>query len=53
MKGVITGKDVLLHPLTVVRLFGLATLLGCLWATITRKQSTFLEILYPRWSPTR
>ncbi len=53
MKGFITGRDVLLHSLTVVRLFGLATFLECLWATITRRQSTFLGILSLRWRPTR
>jgi hypothetical protein len=60
MRGVITGKDVVLNSLTIVRLFGMTTYLTCLWATITRKPSTFLGSLYaasartsPRWRPSR
>ncbi len=53
MKGVITGRDVLLHSLTIVRLFGVATFLECLWVAVTRKQTTFLGVLYPQWRATR
>jgi len=58
MKGAITGKDVMLNSLTIVRLWGVATYLTCLWAAFTRRPSTFLGVLYPartwpRWRPTR
>jgi len=46
MRGTITGKDVFLHWLTIVRLWGLATFLACAWAAITRRSSTFLGVLY-------
>lgn len=47
MQGVVTGKDVLLHPLTIVRAWGLAAWLCCLWAALTRRRTTFLRVLYP------
>jgi hypothetical protein len=47
MMGTITSKDVLLHPLTIVRLWGVATYLSCVRAALTRKPSTFLSVLYP------
>jgi hypothetical protein len=58
MRGVITGKDVVLHSLAIVRAWGLATYFQCLWATISRRPSTFLGILYPatscaKWRPSR
>jgi hypothetical protein len=60
MQGVITGKDVVRHSLTIVRCWGVATYFNCLWAAITRKPSTFLGSLYPasvdagpRWRPSR
>ena len=47
MIGVITSKDVLLNPLTIVRLWGVATYLSCLRAAFSRKPTTFLAVLYP------
>ncbi len=47
MRGAITGMDVVLHPVSIVRHWGVATYLQCLWAAIARKPSTFLGILYP------
>lgn len=47
MRGVITGKDVLLHSVTILRFWGLTTYLQCLRAAISRKQTTFLGVLYP------
>jgi hypothetical protein len=47
MRGVITGKDVVLHSLAIVRLWGVTTYFQCVWAAITRRPSTFLGILYP------
>ena len=46
MMGVITGKDVILHPVTIVRLWGLATYFSCLRAAISGKPCTFLGVLY-------
>ncbi len=58
MRGAITGKDVLLHSVAIVRLWGLRTYLHCLWAALARRPSTFLGVLYPdgrraRWTPSR
>jgi hypothetical protein len=47
MRGAITGRDVVLHSVTIVRLFGVTTYLSCLWAAITRRPSTFLGAVYP------
>lgn len=51
MRGVITGRDVLVHSLTIVRLWGLATYLSCLRAAFGRKRTTFLSVLYPAPRP--
>lgn len=47
MRGIITGKEVMLHSASIVRHFGVAAYLACVWATLTRKQTTFLRVLYP------
>ena len=47
MRGTITGKHVVLHSISIVRHWGLAAYLSCLWAALTRKQTTFLRVLYP------
>ncbi len=47
MTGVITGKEVLLHPFTIVRCWGVATYLSCLRAVLSREPTTFLRVLYP------
>jgi hypothetical protein len=46
MRGVITGKDVLRHSLTIVRLFGPRCYLRCLRAALSPSPSTFLEVVY-------
>jgi len=46
MRGVITGKDVLRHSLTIVRLFGPRCYLRCLRAALSTSPSTFLEVVY-------
>jgi hypothetical protein len=58
MRGAITGKDVVVNSVAIVRLWGLRTYLHCLWAAVTRRPSTFLGVLYPdgrrtRWTPNR
>ena len=47
MQGTITGKDVFVHAPTVLRLFGVSAFLACAWAVVTRRDSTFLGVLYP------
>jgi hypothetical protein len=47
MKGTITGKDVVLHSASILRHWGVTAYLSCLWAALTRKQTTFLRVLYP------
>ena len=51
MRGTITGKDVFIHSLTIVRLFGVSTFLACAWAAVARPRSTFLGVLYPAALP--
>ena len=47
MKGTITGRDVFVHSITIVRLFGVSSFLACAWAAITGRPDTFLGVLYP------
>ncbi len=58
MRGAITGKDVIFHSVAIIRLWGPATYLQCLWAAIVRRPTTFLGVLYPdgrraRWTASR
>lgn len=46
MRGVITGKDVLRHSLTILRLWGPRRYLRCLRAGLSKSPSTFLGVLY-------
>jgi hypothetical protein len=46
MRGVITGKDLLRHPFTIVKGWGLRRYLRCLRAGWSRGPSTFLATLY-------
>ena len=45
MRGLITGKDVLLHAFTIIRLWGLPTYLRCIRAAVSRRPTTFLAIV--------
>ncbi len=45
MKGLITGRDVLVHAFTIVRLFGARAWLRCLRAALGRRPTTFLAAL--------
>lgn len=45
MRGVITGKDVLWHSLTIVRHFGPRCYLRCLRAALSSTPSTFLAVV--------
>jgi hypothetical protein len=41
----ITGKDVLIHSVTILRLWGPAVYLRCLWAVWRREPCTFLGVV--------
>ena len=45
MRGVITGKDVIRHSVTICRLWGPRCYLRCLRAALSSRPSTFLEIV--------
>jgi hypothetical protein len=45
MHGTITSKEVLLHWLTIVRLWGARCYLRCLLAVVSRTPSTFLGVV--------
>lgn len=48
MQGVITGKDVLVHTVLIVREFGPRAYLRCVRAAFSGKRCTFLGALYGR-----
>jgi hypothetical protein len=45
MRGVITGRDVLRHSCTIVKLWGVRRYLRCLRAGLSRRPSTFLAVV--------
>jgi hypothetical protein len=45
MKGVITSRDVLVHSFTILKLWGPGAYLRCLYAMMTRRSCTFLEVI--------
>ncbi|HYD39195.1 MAG TPA: hypothetical protein VEB43_00065 [Anaeromyxobacter sp.] len=53
MRGAITGKDVLLHSLTILRLWGPSVYIRCLRAVVRRERCTFLGVLSSAEHPTR
>jgi hypothetical protein len=46
MVGVITGKDVLKHWFTILRLWGPRCCLRCLHAALSTGPTTFLEVVW-------
>jgi hypothetical protein len=48
VQGTITSRDVLLHSVMIVRLFGPAVYLRCLRAIASGRACTFLEVLAAR-----
>ena len=48
MRGLITGRDVVLHAFTIIRFFGLPTYVRCLRATLSRRPTTFLAVVHAR-----
>jgi hypothetical protein len=45
MRGCITGKDVLRHPVMIYRLWGARCLLRCVSAVMSGRRCTFLELV--------
>lgn len=45
MRGVITSRDVLTHLPTIWRGFGTRCVLRCLLAVLTRRRTTFLQLV--------
>ncbi len=45
VQGAITTKDVLLHSVTILRLWGPGFYVRCLRAMVSRRPCTFLEVL--------
>jgi hypothetical protein len=45
VQGSIKGRDVLLHSVTILRLFGPGVYLRCIRAMVERRPCTFLEML--------
>ena len=45
MKGIITGRDVLRHSLTILKLWGPTCYVRCLHAIVMRRPCTFLEVI--------
>ena len=50
MRGTITGREVVLHAFTIIRLWGLPTYVRCLRATLSRRPTTFLAVVACRAS---
>jgi hypothetical protein len=48
MRGLITGQDVIVHTVTIIRLWGLATYVRCLRAALSRRPTTFLAVVHAR-----
>jgi hypothetical protein len=46
MRGVITGRDVLRHSITILRLWGPSAYFRCLHAMVFRRSTTFLQIIH-------
>ncbi len=46
VRGLITGKDVVLHTFTIIRLWGLPTYVRCLRASLSRTPTTFLAVVH-------
>jgi hypothetical protein len=48
IQGLITSKDVLLHTSAIVRGYGIRLYLKCLLALVSRRRTTFLELVWHR-----
>jgi hypothetical protein len=45
VQGSITGRDVIRHSFTILRLWGPSVYLRCIRAMVSRRSCTFLEML--------
>lgn len=45
VRGTITSRDVLLHSVTILRLWGPAFYVRCIRAIASRRSCTFLDVL--------
>ncbi len=48
VQGLITSADVLWHAPTIIRAFGLRHYLRCFAALLSRRRTTFLELVWSR-----
>jgi len=48
VQGAITGRDVILHSLTILRLWGPSCYVRCLRAIVSRRHCTFLDVISTR-----
>ena len=48
VQGAITGRDVILHSLTILRLWGPSCYVRCLRAIVSRRRCTFLDVISTR-----
>jgi len=48
VQGLITSADVLRHAPTIIRAFGLRHYLRCFAALLSRRRTTFLELVWSR-----
>ena len=46
IQGLITGKHVLGNAAGIVRGYGMRAYLRCLWAVVSRRRTTFLQIVF-------
>jgi hypothetical protein len=45
VQGAITGRDVIWHSITILRLWGPTCYVRCLRAIVSRRPCTFLEVI--------
>ncbi len=48
MRGTITGRDVVLHPVIIIRRWGVRAYARCLRALFASEATTFLEVVCER-----
>jgi hypothetical protein len=48
VQGAITGRDVIRHSFTILRLWGPTCYVRCLRAIVSRRHCTFLEVISTR-----
>ncbi len=45
MRGAITGREVILHPVIIIRLWGVRAYARCLRAVVAHQGTTFLDVV--------